>query len=165
MYISFVVDILRKGWMKMLQPDLSVARQETTGSRLEAIRLKNQEKQLSVLVVEDDPMSRTFMLKLMNRIGVAADMAVDGLDAMRLYNQNIYDMIFMDIQMPVMNGYETTQLVREQEKMTEVYTPIIAITAYALEEDREKCLLAGMDDYLPKPVSVDDLLKVIEEKC
>lgn len=136
-----------------------------TGTRLETIKKRNQEKQLTVLVVEDDPMSRTFMLKMMNRIGIEADLAVDGLEAMRLYNKNTYDLIFMDIQMPVMNGYETTRLIREQEKLTDVYTPIIAITAYALEEDREKCLKAGMDDYLSKPVSVDHLLEVIEEKC
>ncbi len=148
----------------MLQPELSTKRHEMTGARLESIKKQNQEKQLTVLVVEDDPMSRTFMLKMMNRIGIEADLAVDGLEAMRLYNKNTYDLIFMDIQMPVMNGYETTRLIREQEKLTDVYTPIIAITAYALEEDREKCLKAGMDDYLSKPVSVDHLLQVIEEK-
>ncbi len=149
----------------MLQPELSTKRYEMIGYRLEKIKKRNQEKALTVLVVEDDPMSRTFMLKMMNRIGIEADLAVDGLEAMRLYNKNSYDLIFMDIQMPVMNGYETTRLIREQEQLTDVYTPIIAITAYALEEDREKCLNAGMDDYLSKPVSVDHLLEVIEEKC
>lgn len=149
----------------MLQQEMLTKRHEMTGNRLETIKKKNMEKQLTVLVVEDDPMSRTFMLKMMNRIGIEADLAVDGLEAMRLYNKNTYDLIFMDIQMPVMNGYETTRLIREQEKLTDVYTPIIAITAYALEEDREKCLKAGMDEYLSKPVSVDHLLKVIEEKC
>ena len=149
----------------MLQPELSTKRHEMTGNRLDTVKKSNQEKQLTVLVVEDDPMSRTFMLKMMSRIGIEADLAVDGLEAMRLYNKNTYDLIFMDIQMPVMNGYETTRLIREQEKLTHVYTPIIAITAYALEEDREKCLKAGMDEYLSKPVSVDHLLQVIQEKC
>lgn len=149
----------------MLQPELSTKRYTMTGYRLETIKKRNQEKELTVLVVEDDPMSRTFMLKMMNRIGIEADLAVDGLEAMRLYNKNSYDLIFMDIQMPVMNGYETTRLIREQELLTDVYTPIIAITAYALEEDREKCLNAGMDDYLSKPVTVDHLLEVLEEKC
>jgi len=148
----------------MLQPELSTKRYEMTGNRLETVKKQNQEKLLTVLVVEDDPMSRTFMLKMMNRIGIEADLAVDGLEAMRLYNKNTYDLIFMDIQMPVMNGYETTRLIREQEKLTDVYTPIIAITAYALEEDRDKCLKAGMDEYLSKPVSVDHLLQLIEEK-
>jgi len=149
----------------MLQQEMLTKRHEITGNRLEAIKKRNMEKELTVLVVEDDPMSRTFMLKMMHRIGIEADLAVDGLEAMRLYNKNTYDLIFMDIQMPVMNGYETTRLIREQEKLTDVYTPIIAITAYALEEDREKCLKAGMDEYLSKPVSVDHLLQVIEEKC
>lgn len=148
----------------MLQPELPTKRHEMTGNRLETVKKQNQEKQLTVLVVEDDPMSRTFMLKMMNRIGIEADLAVDGLEAMRLYNKNTYDLIFMDIQMPVMNGYETTRLIREQEKLTNIYTPIIAITAYALEEDRGKCLKAGMDEYLSKPVSVDHLLQLIEEK-
>jgi len=139
--------------------------QERGVLRLEEIRDKIHQRSLAVLVVEDDPMSRTFMQKIMGRLGIEADFAIDGLEAMRLYNRNTYDLIFMDIQMPVMNGYETTKLIREQEQLTDVRTPIIAITAYALEEDREKCLNAGMDDYLSKPVSVDHLLRVIAERC
>lgn len=151
--------------IEMLKNQTVAKQQETVGNRLEVIKKINMEKSLTVLVVEDDPMSRTFMQKMMNRIGIEADFAVDGLEAMRLYNKNTYDLIFMDIQMPVMNGYETTRLIREQEKLTAVHTPIIAITAYALEEDREKCLTSGMDDYLSKPVSVDHLLQVIENCC
>ncbi|MEN1761256.1 response regulator [Anoxynatronum sibiricum] len=149
----------------MAQTNLKAMKADSGTLRLDEMREKIQEQSLAVLVVEDDPMSRTFMQKIMGRLGVEADFAIDGLEAMRLYNRNTYDLIFMDIQMPVMNGYETTKLIREQEQLTNVHTPIIAITAYALEEDREKCLNAGMDDYLSKPVSVDHLLRVIAERC
>ncbi|SMP67835.1 response regulator [Anoxynatronum buryatiense] len=149
----------------MAQTNLRAVKADSGALRLDEMREKIQEQSLAVLVVEDDPMSRTFMQKIMGRLGVEADFAIDGLEAMRLYNRNTYDLIFMDIQMPVMNGYETTKLIREQEQLTNVHTPIIAITAYALEEDREKCLNAGMDDYLSKPVSVDHLLRVIAERC
>jgi CheY-like chemotaxis protein len=141
----------------MQQPNRVSHQQDITFNRIDAIKDRIKRKNLSVLVVEDDPMSRTFMQKMMTRLGIEADFAVDGLEAMRLYNKNEYDLIFMDIQMPVMNGYETARLIREQEQMTEVHIPIIAVTAYALEEDREKCLDAGMDDYLSKPVSVTNL--------
>ena len=149
----------------MLQSNETLQKQDITNNRINVIKEKIKRNHLSVLIVEDDPMSRTFMQKMMNRLGIKADFAVDGLEAMRLYNKNEYDLIFMDIQMPVMNGYETARLIREQEQMTEVHIPIIAVTAYALEEDREKCLDAGMDDYLSKPVSVTNLLRIIDECC
>jgi len=133
--------------------------------RIETLKTFISKNQLSVLVVEDDPMSRTFLEKMMKRLSIHADFAGDGLEAMRFYSRNIYDLVLMDIQMPVMNGYETVRLIREQEKLVEIRVPIVAVTAYALEEDRQKCLEAGMDDYLAKPISVDDLLQVIQRWC
>ena len=138
---------------------------ETLLQQMELIREQLEKQPVYVMVVEDDPMSRTFMSKMMNRMAIQTDFAVDGLEAMRLYNRNEYDLIFMDVQMPVMNGYETTRLIREQERMTGVHVHIIAVTAYALEEDKEKCLDAGMDDYLPKPVTIQHLLRIISQHC
>ncbi len=118
-----------------------------------------------VLVVEDDPMSRMFMGKMLERLGVEVEFAKDGLEALRLYTKNEYDMIFLDIQMPVMNGYETAELIREQETMTAFHIPIIAVTAYALEEDQEKCLQIGMNAYLSKPVTMEDMVRMIAKYC
>jgi len=135
------------------------------GKSTEEIKMLIAQENLLVLVVEDDPMSRTFMEKILNRLGVEAEFAKDGLEALRMYMKNEYDLIFLDIQMPVMNGYETAELIRQQEKMTSTHIPIVAVTAYALEEDQEKCMRVGMDSYLPKPVSMEDLLWVMARFC
>ncbi len=135
------------------------------GKSIEEMKMLIAQENLLVLVVEDDPMSRTFMEKILCRLGVDAEFAKNGLEALRMYMKNEYDLIFLDIQMPVMNGYETAELIRQQEKMTSIHIPIVAVTAYALEEDREKCMKKGMDAYLYKPVSMEDLLRVMAKFC
>lgn len=132
---------------------------------MEQIKIHIQQENLLVLVVEDDPMSRIFMEKILVRLGVEAEFAKDGLEAVRMYMKNEYDLIFLDIQMPVMNGYETAELIRQQEKMTSIHIPIVAVTAYALEEDRDRCMKVGMDAYLSKPVSMEELLRVMTKFC
>lgn len=132
---------------------------------IEELKALIAEENLMILVVEDDPMSRIFMEKILRRLNVDADFAKDGLEALRMYMKEEYDLIFLDIQMPVMNGYETAELIRQQEKMTSIHVPIVAVTAYALEEDREKCIKVGMDEYLPKPVSMENLIKVMSKFC
>lgn len=132
---------------------------------IEELKALISKENLMVLVVEDDPMSRIFMEKILRRLNVDADFAKDGLEALRMYMKEEYDLIFLDIQMPVMNGYETAELIRQQEKMTSIHVPIVAVTAYALEEDREKCMKVGMDEYLPKPVSMESLIKVMSKFC
>ncbi|SFH87697.1 CheY chemotaxis protein or a CheY-like REC (receiver) domain [Tindallia magadiensis] len=139
--------------------------QQSQYRSLEELQTQISQENLLVLVVEDDPMSRIFMEKILRRLGVEADFAKDGLEALRMYMKNEYDLIFLDIQMPVMNGYETAELIRQQEQMTAIHIPIIAVTAYALEEDKEKCLKVGMDYYLSKPVSMESLLKVLSDFC
>ncbi|SDY80899.1 response regulator [Tindallia californiensis] len=151
--------------MKMpLNKETSKDRQLQYGS-LEELQTQVSQENLLVLVVEDDPMSRIFMEKILCRLGVEVAFAKDGLEALRMYMKHEYDLIFLDIQMPVMNGYETAELIRQQEKMTGIHIPIVAVTAYALEEDREKCMSVGMDSYLSKPVSMENLLKVLVEFC
>ncbi len=135
------------------------------GISIEEMKMLIAQENLLVLVVEDDPTSRTFMEKILCRLGVDAEFAKDGLEALRMYMKNEYDLVFLDIQMPVMNGYETAELIRQQEKMTSIHIPIVAVTAYALEEDLEKCMKNGMDAYLSKPVSMEDLLRVMAKFC
>lgn len=116
-----------------------------------------------VLVVEDNPVNQLVALRLLDRLGLPADVARTGREALDVLAQRDgrgYDVILMDCQMPEMDGYECTRCIRESEQGRR--TPIVAMTAHALEGDRERCLEAGMDDYLAKPVEAGALKAVLE---
>lgn len=106
-----------------------------------------------ILVVEDHPINRQLMQSLLSRLGYSFQLAENGQEALDWIDKEHYDLIFMDIQMPVMDGYETTR--RILSRPTEDRPVIIAMTANALEGDKEKCLLVGMDAYISKPLSVE----------
>lgn len=114
------------------------------------------------LVVEDDAVSRKFALRLFKEMGYSADSAENGFEALDLLKINNYDIIFMDIQMPKMDGLETVKRIREMEGEKK-YTIIIAVTAFALSGDKEKFLAAGIDDYITKPVILNELSAVIHK--
>lgn len=120
-----------------------------------------QERGLRVLLAEDNPMNRKVFLMLLKRQGLTCDTAEDGLAAWQAAIQHDYDLVFMDCQMPVMDGYESARRIRAAEAGRK-HTPIIAITAHALQGDREKCFAAGMDDYLTKPLERQVLLSMIQ---
>ena len=110
----------------------------------------------TVLVVEDNIVNQKVFTALLASIGYRADVAANGFDALEALDHSRYAAVFMDCQMPVMDGYETTGKVREREG-TDRHTCIIAVTASAMAADRDRCLDAGMDDYLTKPISAADL--------
>ncbi|MGD1056028.1 MAG: ATP-binding protein [Solirubrobacteraceae bacterium] len=113
-----------------------------------------------VLLAEDDPINQLVARHLLERVGCEVEVASNGLQAVELSRANNYHVIFMDCQMPDMDGYEATRAIRLQEgSMT--HTPIVAITAHAMTGDREQCLAAGMDDYLSKPLKLDELDRVL----
>lgn len=114
-----------------------------------------------VLVVDDDETSREFVLRLLDKYGVSANGMCSGKDAVSQYKKDNYCMIFMDVQMPQMDGLEATRLIRSMEADAAHHTPIIALTAYAFKEDEENCLRAGMDAYLSKPVDVELFYKTL----
>jgi two-component system sensor histidine kinase/response regulator len=86
----------------------------------------------------------------------------NGKIALELLNQKSFDLILMDVQMPEMDGFTATAAIREQEKTTQKHIPIVAMTAHAMTGDRDRCIQAGMDDYVMKPVQIKDLFAVIE---
>ncbi|MCB9973503.1 MAG: response regulator [Rhodospirillales bacterium] len=117
---------------------------------------------LSVLIVDDHPVNLMFARKLLKKIGIErVQLADNGQEALEYVQTFTYNIILMDCQMPDMDGFETTRAIREFQKQTNVYTPVIALTANAMKGDRERCLSAGMDDYLTKPIKVDALSETI----
>ena len=122
------------------------------------------EPQLSgiVLVVEDNPVNLGVARKMLQRLGLTCDAVTDGKSAVTAASGSRYDLILMDCQMPIMDGYEATRLIRQRERGKDApQVPIIAMTANAMAGDREKCIEAGMDDYLSKPVVLDTLGKTL----
>lgn len=113
-----------------------------------------------ILLVEDNAINRMIVTTYLKKLGVAVDVAVDGEQALAAHHKQPYDLILMDCQMPLMDGFEACRRVRAAE-ISDHRIPIVALTANAFQGDREACLKAGMDDYLSKPVSGDDLRQTI----
>ncbi len=117
------------------------------------------QKPLSILVAEDNPSNQRVLVEMLKRLGYRVDSVADGVEVLQALQIRPYDLIFMDIKMPEMDGLTAT---REIRKLWPENGPkIIAITAFAMDGDREKCLEAGMDDYIAKPVKVDDLATLL----
>jgi PAS domain S-box-containing protein len=116
---------------------------------------------IKVLVVEDHPVNQRFVLLVLQKIGGEVTLASSGVKALEVLETEKFDLILMDVQMPEMDGYETTIRIREKERLTNTHTPIIALTAYAMGGDKEKCLTAGMDGYLSKPINAAKLSSLV----
>jgi two-component system, sensor histidine kinase and response regulator len=119
-------------------------------------RLVTQQFDLDVLVADDDPVGQLVVRKMLHRLGCRVRLASDGAEAVRLIEARRYDLVFMDCEMPLLNGFEATALIRGQEPAT-ARTTIVAVTAHAMRGDRERCLAVGMDDHLSKPFTLSQL--------
>ena len=104
-----------------------------------------------VLVVEDNLVNQKVAVRTLEMLGCHTEVAENGALAIEALKEREFDVVLMDCQMPVLDGFEATRRIRELEKNAEKRTPIIALTANAMQGDRERCLQAGMDDYVPKP--------------
>lgn len=118
---------------------------------------------LKVLLVEDNLVNQTLAQRLLAKRGHSVVIANNGKEGVEKLERETFDVVLMDVQMPEMDGFEATRIVREKERISGSHMPIIAMTAHAMIGDREKCLAAGMDGYVSKPVSGDELFRVIEE--
>jgi two-component system sensor histidine kinase/response regulator len=122
-------------------------------------------KHLRVLVVEDHAVNRMLATRLLTKLGCQVDCAENGRIACERAAEQHYDLIFMDCQMPEMDGFEATKAIREREREAHRHTPIIALTANAMSQDRKLCISAGMDDYVTKPYSPSDFEHALLRWC
>ncbi len=123
-----------------------------------------QKQRVRLLLAEDNEINQKVALGIFKNFGYRTDVVSNGKDAVRAMEKTHYDMVFMDCQMPEMDGYAATGEIRSfQSKVLDHNVPIIAMTAHAMKGDREKCLAAGMDDYISKPIHPEKLLEVIEK--
>ncbi|MDD2308686.1 MAG: response regulator [Desulfuromonadaceae bacterium] len=119
---------------------------------------------IRILLAEDDSINQLVTKKILIRSGYQVDVAGNGSEALKLLGENDYAIVLMDCMMPVMNGYETTAVIRDlTSKVRNHAIPIVALTANAFKKDRDRCLAAGMDDYLSKPLEIADLLAVLKK--
>lgn len=119
-----------------------------------------------VLLVEDIELNREIAEMILTEAGFVVESAPDGTDAVAMMEkaeENYYDVVLMDIQMPVMNGYEAAKAIRKLESQELASVPILAMTANAFEEDRQEALRCGMNGHLPKPIDVENLYSTLKE--
>jgi len=142
-------------------------RQRETGSSAVAGQERASKRKVTetirVLVVEDNTLMRGLTVKQLEKFGIECDFATNGAEAVDKTFMNDYSLVLMDCQMPVMDGFEATLEIRKREFVKGGHVPIIAMTAYAMAGDREQCIASGMDDYLSKPVTIDQLETMLEK--
>ncbi|MHB8655159.1 MAG: PAS domain S-box protein [Terriglobia bacterium] len=127
--------------------------------------LRENQRHLNILLAEDNAVNQTLAVRLLEKHGhtvVVTDNGREALDAFENSFPGEFDLLLMDVQMPEMDGFEVTAAIREREKITATHVPILAMTANAMQGDREKCMRSGMDGYVAKPVQVEELLLEIE---
>lgn len=142
------------------QPEMN---KKPTGSLITKHILEENERGLnSILLAEDNPINQMLALRLLQKVGYSVDVVETGKQAVDAVQRKEYRLVLMDVQMPEMDGYEATRQIRSLTGEV-AKIPIIAMTAYAMSGDLEKCLQSGMDDYIPKPLDVDEMLTLIKK--
>jgi CheY-like chemotaxis protein len=125
---------------------------------------ENQKHNVRILLAEDNKVNQVVAIKTLKKMGYTADTASNGKEAVKALQEKTYDMVLMDVQMPEMDGFEATKTIRNPVSQVRNHEiPIIAMTAHAMKEDRQRCLDNGMDDYTSKPINRKDLLEKIEK--
>jgi signal transduction histidine kinase/DNA-binding response OmpR family regulator len=142
---------------------LTHAPQQSTDRLVTKHTLREESHRNRILLAEDNLVNQKLALRLLEKRGFEVTVVGDGRAAVEAVEKGSFDAILMDVQMPEMDGFEATAAIREKEKLTGAHIPIIAMTAHALKGDQQRCLEAGMDAYLSKPIRTAELFKTIEE--
>ncbi|HET9325996.1 MAG TPA: response regulator [Candidatus Eisenbacteria bacterium] len=147
----------------LLDTILTTLGSRTAGRERPPETARARTRKLRVLVVEDNRVNQTMALRILEKRGHQVTLAENGQQAVEaLDREEGFDVVLMDVQMPVMNGLEATARIRAMEKGSDRHLPIVAMTAHAMRGDRERCLAAGMDGYLVKPIQADELIAALE---
>jgi two-component system sensor histidine kinase/response regulator len=125
--------------------------------------IKRWRPRLNILLAEDNEVNQTIAALLLKKWGHSVTIVENGKQAVTAFEEGNFDVILMDIQMPEMDGFQATQIIREKEKSRNTRTPIVALTAHAMEGDRERCIAAGMDTYVAKPIRPAELLETLQQ--
>src|SRR5579859_261374 len=144
----------------LLKSLAGIQKQNSSLPQLSSAPLKSR----SILLAEDNNVNQKLAQRLLAKMGHRVVLAANGLEALQALNNTDFDLILMDVQMPEMDGFEATAKIRAQELRSGSHIPVIAMTAHAMTGDRERCLSAGMDDYISKPISAKELRDVIEKQ-
>jgi CheY-like chemotaxis protein len=156
---SKLLDTLATTW-STARNDLSVA--DSVWSLRESVAGRFAGYGARALVAEDNAVNQKVAIRILEKLGVRADVAGNGHEAVEMFRTMPYDIVFMDCQMPELNGYEASRRIRQLDQLGR-RVPIVALTAEAVQECRDKCFQAGMDDFLPKPVRLEDLIAALEK--
>jgi len=124
--------------------------------------LRETRNRLRVLLAEDNAVNRVLAVRLLEKRGYAVSVAENGREAVTALEKGTFDIVLMDVQMPEMDGFQATSAIREREANSDGHVPIVALTAFALKGDEQRCLSAGMDAYVSKPLRTDELFATIE---
>jgi len=119
--------------------------------------IRESKHRFKILLAEDNPVNQRLAVRMLQKMGHIVSVAHNGRQALQAVEDEQFDLVLMDIQMPELDGLESTAAIREKEKPSGKHIPIIAMTAHAMTGDRERCLQAGMDGYVSKPINVNEL--------
>jgi CheY-like chemotaxis protein len=152
-------DLLRAIRLALAQPPSEPSHLITRHS------LRESRRKLSILVAEDNAVNRTVIVSLLQKMGHQVTVAEDGEQALSLALAQRFDLLFMDVRMPKLDGLAATAELRRRERGRGVHLPVVAMSAAVLPQDRENCRAAGMDGYLAKPVNFDSVQEELERHC
>ncbi|MBI4533369.1 MAG: response regulator [Candidatus Melainabacteria bacterium] len=147
------------------EPQSSTA---SAGMQLQSVLNKESlraQKSLHILVAEDDVLSQKMITRVLEKWGHTIETADNGLEAVSRIDKGNFDLVLMDVQMPGLDGFQVTASVREKEKDSKRHIPIIALTAYAIKGEEERCLESGMDAYITKPIDMNKLFELVEAQA
>ena len=124
--------------------------------------VREARRRLNILLAEDNPVNQKLGVKILEQMGHTVSVVSNGLQAVDMLKQSEFNVVLMDVQMPVMDGFTATRTIRDSERSSRDHIPIIAMTAHAMTGDREKCIAQGMDDYISKPIDRKELSEILE---